>query len=302
MKAVRLQNFGDIDQFKLETVATPLPTAGEVLIRVAGSGFNPVELYLRQGYLTQMFPTPLPAILGVDVSGTIEAVGPGVTGFAVGDRVAGKLPIDGQGSNAELTIAPAKALAKVPAGLDLVDAAAIPLSASTGFQAVTRAVKPAPGQRILVTGPLGAAGRAATFAIRRAGATPVAAIRGGQEAAAAALGVETFTLGGTPAQKFDGAVDTKGGDIAGALFGLVKDGGTIGAIAGLPESAPTDGRVNAVGVHGASDAADLTVLLEAAATGDLTIPVAHRLPLADVGEGHRLYAAGQAGGKIVFVP
>ncbi len=302
MKAVRLQNFGDVDQFKLETVPDPVPGAGEVLIRVAGSGFNPVELYLRQGYLTQMFPTPLPAILGVDVSGTIKAIGPGVSGFAVGDRVAGQLPINGQGSNAELAIAPAAALAKVPVGLDLVDAATIPLSASTGYQAVTRAVKPTRGQRILVTGPLGAAGRAAIFAIRRGGATPVAAIRTGQEAAVVALGIETFNLGSAPALKFDGAVDTKGGEIAGSLFGLVKDGGTIGAIAGLPENAPTDGKVNAVGVYGVADAADLAVLLEAAAKGELTIPVSKRLPLAEVGEGHRLYATGQAGGKIVFVP
>jgi NADPH:quinone reductase-like Zn-dependent oxidoreductase len=302
MKAVRLQNFGDVDQFKFETIPDPVPATGEVLIRVAGSGFNPVELYLRQGYLTQMFPTPLPAILGVDVSGTVEAIGPGVTGFTIGDRVAGQLPIDGLGSNAELTTAPANVLAKVPVGLDLAAAAAIPLSASTGYQAVTRVVKPALGQRIFVTGPLGAAGRAAIFAIRRAGGTPVAAIRAGQEAAVASLGVETFTLGSPPPQKFDGAVDTKGGEIAGSLFGLVKDGGTIGAIAGLPENAPSDGKVNAVGVYGVADAADLTVLLEAAAKGDLNIPVGKRLPLAEIGEGHRLYASGGAKGKIVFVP
>lgn len=125
--------------------------------------------------------------------------------------------------------------------------------------------------------------------------------RGGREAAAASLGVETFTLGSTPAQKFDGAVDTEGGEIAGSLFGLVKDGGTVAAIAGLPESAPTDGKVNAVGVYGTADAADLAVLLDAAAKGDLSIPVGKRLPLAEIGEGHGLYASGQAGGKIVFV-
>lgn len=302
MKAIRLANFGDVDQFKLETVPDPAPGAGEVLIRVAGSGFNPVELYIRQGYLAQMFPTPLPAILGVDVSGTVAAVGSGVSGFAVGDRVAGKLPIEGKGSNAELVVAPAEALAKVPAGLDLVAAAAIPLSGSTGYQAVTRVVKPVAGQRILVTGPLGASGRAALFAIRRAGATPVAAIRAGQEDAAKTLGTELFVLGSSPAQKFDGAVDTKGGEIAGSLFALVKDGGTIAAVAGLPAGAVRDGAVKAVDVLGVADSADLQVLLDAAARGEFDIPVSKRLPLADVAEGHRLYAAGEARGKIVFVP
>lgn len=302
MKAVRLQNFGDVDQFKLETLPDPIPAAGEVLIRVAGSGFNPVELYIRQGYLAQMFPTPLPAILGVDVSGIVVSVGAGVDAFKAGDRVLGMLPINGLGSNAELVLAPADILVHVPRALDLAAAAALPASALTGYQAAKDVLGAKAGERVLVTGPLGAVGRTAIFALKQIGAVPVAGIRAGQEAAAAALGVETFVLGTTPAAKFDGAIDTKGGDVAGSLFALVKDGGTIAAVAGMPDSAPKDGPVQVGAVYGLSKAADLQVLVAATARGDLDIPVAHRVPLADIGEGHRLYASGKAGGKIVFVP
>lgn len=302
MKATRLQSFGDIDQFRHEEVADPVPGAGEVLIRIAASGFNPVELYIREGYLAQMFATPLPAILGVDAAGTVESVGPGVDGFKPGDRVVGMLPINGKGSNAELVVAPADILVAIPQNLDLVAAAALPASGLTGYQAVKDYLKPKAGDRVLVSGALGGVGRAAILALKQFGAVPVATVRPGQEAAAAALGVESFVIGTTPSAKFDGAVDSKGGDIATSLFALVKDGGTIAAVAGLSENAPKHGPVTAVNVFGTSRAADLKVLVDAAARGEFGIPIGTRLSLAQIGEGHRLYASGKAGGKIVFVP
>ena len=75
MKAVRLQDYGDVNQFRLEDAPEPTPKAGEVVIEVAASGLNPVDLYIRQGYMKQYTPMDLPAIQGIDAAGTITALG-----------------------------------------------------------------------------------------------------------------------------------------------------------------------------------------------------------------------------------
>ena len=150
MKAVRLHAFGDVDQFKLEDIPNPVPQAGEILVLIAASSFNTVELYQRQGYLVQMFPMDLPAIQGIDIAGTVVAVGTGVDGFAIGDRVIGKLPVNGKGAQAELAIATPTQLAKLPDNITFEVGATLPLAGLTGRQGVeTLNVKP--GERVLVS-------------------------------------------------------------------------------------------------------------------------------------------------------
>src|SRR5262249_14119994 len=112
MKAARLQSYGDPSMFKLEDAADPAPPGpGEVLVKIAVSGVNHIDLYMRAGQLHQMIPLQHPAILGRDGAGTIAAVGPGVTGFKVGDRVAAMFPLNGRGAHAELAVAPITAVA-----------------------------------------------------------------------------------------------------------------------------------------------------------------------------------------------
>ena len=123
----------------------------------------------------------------------------------------------------------------------------------------------------------------------------------GGEAEAKKLGLETFVIGGpTPAAKFDGPIDTIGGEVAASLFPFIKHGGTVVAIAGLPENHPKDGPVKAVNMMGANNVAELGILFEAIEHGALVLPIARRLPLASVGEGHRIYEASNVGGKILF--
>src|SRR5215207_9417422 len=112
MKASRLVAYGDTSQIKFEDLPTPSPGAGEVLVKVAASGLNHVETYLRQGYLAQMMPLELPATLGIDLAGEVAEVGLGVTAFAKGDRVTGRLAINGKGSHADYAVAAATQLAK----------------------------------------------------------------------------------------------------------------------------------------------------------------------------------------------
>lgn len=301
MKATRLQAYGGPDQFKVEDVADPVPGAGQVLVKVAAVGLNPFEIAVRKGFMASMIPLKMPATLGIDVAGTVVALGTGVANLKIGDRVAGMLKMNGSGSNAEFTIAAADGLALIPANVDFAAAATLPVAGQTGWQAVNNGLRPKKGDRVLVTGALGIVGRSAVFALQQLGAVPVAGIRAGREAEAKKIGLEILVIGGpAPASKFDGAVDTVGGEVAASLFTLVKDGGKVAGVAGLPENHPKDAAVKAVSVFGKNNVTDLAALLEAVGRGDLVLPVAKRLPLTDIAEGHELYEAGHIGGKIVF--
>lgn len=302
MKAVRLHAYGDTDHFKYEEIAEPLPGPGEVLVKVKAASLNPVELYIRQGYLAKMVPLQFPAILGLDVAGIVARVGAGVTGYREGDRVIGKLPINGKGSNAEYAAAQPKYLAKLAASVGFAEAAALPLVALTARQAIAGLGVKA-RDRVLVTGALGSVGRAALQYLKELGAVPVAGVRAARLAEAKALGIEALAIGEAAEKRsFAAAVETVGGAIASAAIKLVRDGGALAAVAGLPEGANADQRIRIVNVFTTEDSAMLQKIADAAARGELTIPVAKTLPLSAVGEGHKLLAAGQAGGKVVFVP
>src|SRR5258706_15839854 len=111
MKAARLQAYGDVDQFKLEEVPDPAPGPGEVLIKVAASALNPVDLYVRQGFLSQYFPMDLPAVLGLNAAGTISSLGPYVAGFPVRARVLSHFLPYAKWAHSELAAARITALA-----------------------------------------------------------------------------------------------------------------------------------------------------------------------------------------------
>src|SRR5207249_2786658 len=134
--------------------------------RVAGASINPIDWKLRTGAYQKYMPLELPAVLGRDVSGTVVAVGPGVTGFPVGARVLGLV----NGGYAEIVVAPVEAWAPVPAKLDLADAGALPLVVLTGTQLAEDAAGVREGEVLLVTGATGGVGRAAVFAAQARGA------------------------------------------------------------------------------------------------------------------------------------
>ena len=302
MKALLLHAYGDLD--KLGYGDAPDLTAGdnEVVIKVAATGLNPVEMYVRMGYMQQYIPLQFPAILGLDAAGTISAVSAGVTGYAVGDRVVAKLAINGQGGQAEYTKTGVKHLAKLPANLSFEAGATLGLVGLTGRQAVN-ALGIKAGDRVLVTGALGGVGRVAVQYLKELGAVPVAAVRAERLDEAKALAGEAVAIGtaGTPGS-YAAAVDTVGGDVAGAAIALVKDGGTVAAVAGVPEGANADERIKIANVMATEDPAMQQAVLDAAARGELTIPVAKTFKLADGAEAHALLAGGHVGGKIILVP
>src|SRR5580693_2981017 len=159
MKAAVLVGFGGIDQLELRDVAEPTTGPGQVKVRVIATSINPIDWKLREGMKRPGMALELPAILGRDAAGVVVEVGSGVTRFRVGDRVAGLV----MGGYAERVVAKEEAWAEVPASLDLVDAASVPLVALTGAELVDEGVKPRAGDLVLVTGAVGSVGRAAVF-------------------------------------------------------------------------------------------------------------------------------------------
>jgi NADPH:quinone reductase-like Zn-dependent oxidoreductase len=158
MKAVRFHEYGDPDVLRYEDLEQPVPGAGEVLIRVAATSFNGVDGNIRGGFMRGPIPVSLPHTPGIDVSGTVEALGEGARGIELGDEVVGFLPMAGAGAAAEYVLAPAEILTSAPKKIPLTDAAALPLVGLTAWQALFDHAKLVSGQRVLINGAGGAVG------------------------------------------------------------------------------------------------------------------------------------------------
>jgi len=143
---------------------------GQVVLRVAGTAFNPVDVAIRAGFLQQEFPVALPHIPNYDVAGVITEVGEGVSNWSAGDAVVAFLPMTAPGAAAEYVAAPAGALAAAPAAVELADAAALPSAGLTAWQALFEHANLKAGQSILINGAGGAVGGYAVQLASRAGA------------------------------------------------------------------------------------------------------------------------------------
>jgi NADPH:quinone reductase-like Zn-dependent oxidoreductase len=296
MKAVRLQSFGDVDQFRLEDAPDPVAEPGEVLVRVAVSALNPVDLYVRQGMVGKM---ELPAILGIDGAGTVEAVGSGVTGFFPGDRVIVHAPLKGHGTHAELVVAPAAGVAKLPDGVNFEAGATLPLPGLTGRQLVDALGGVKADDRVLVSGALGAVGRVAVQYLKELGARPVAGVRGERLDEGKALAGDAVDIDQVPSSPgFDYAISAAG-PVAGNVIRHVRDAGTMSSAVQVPDGANEGERINIVRIFAHDDAAILQQVADAAGRGNLTIPVAQTFPLEQLGDAHTALAAG-ARGKILL--
>jgi NADPH:quinone reductase-like Zn-dependent oxidoreductase len=301
MKAVVLPAYGEADRLELRDLPDPAPGPNELKVRVAGASVNPIDWKLRSGALKAFVQLELPAVLGRDASGEVVEVGSEVTGFRVGMRVMGLV----NHGYAELVVAPAENWVEVPAKLDLVDAAALPLVLLTGAQLAENAVDAREGQLLLVTGATGSVGRAAVFAAKSRGAKVFAGVRSKHKAEAAKLGADAVValdddgdLAKLP--PLDAIADTVGGAVTQKLLAIVKPGGTIGSIVGEPAGAKERGLVvRAMLAH--PDAKRLAELAGAVAAGKLVIPIAKRFPLREAAAAHKLAESG-AGGKVVLTP
>lgn len=330
-RAVQLSEYGGPE--RLSVIDTPLPNAGpgEVRVRVLAASVNYTETLIRRHLYPQTAAYKVPFIMGYDVVGEIDQIGPGVTGFKIGDRVA---DMTVTGSDATYRLLRAEDLTLVPAGVDSAEAATLILSWTTAFQLLHRSAKVRQGERILVHGAAGAVGQALLALARLAGAETWGAAQSKDARLIRTLGAtpiaydrEDFTQvlpGG-----FDVVVDGIGEDGYRRSFAALKRGGRLVAI-GYSASAETKKgmvpilaniarlylwgwvpggkrtRFYSINVMRARHPdwfkQDLAYLLGLLSAGQISPNVAERISFDGVANAHRRLEAGGVAGKLVLCP
>jgi NADPH2:quinone reductase len=172
MKAMLIDRFGPSSEFRLGEIDAPAPAAGQVLIRAAYASVNPADWKCRAGLLPVLAGTRFPLIVGMDCSGVVEAVGEAVSRFKPGDKVISlsALGAGAQGTYAEYSVAPAQRVFPVPAGLNLEQAATIPIAAASAASSILDVAKVKAGDLVLVNGGSGSVGIFAIQFLRHLGA------------------------------------------------------------------------------------------------------------------------------------
>jgi NADPH:quinone reductase-like Zn-dependent oxidoreductase len=279
----------------LEEVAPPELAPTDVRLRVAASAVNPVDVGVLTGPVRALAGLPDPVGLGWDVSGTVSEVGSEVTGLVPRDRVAGILHVIGLkpsvGAHADETVLPAGAVAHVPDGLDLVDAASLPLNALTARQALDL-LGPAEGRTLLVTGGAGALGGHAIVLASRAGWRVTALARDANAEFLARAGAEPVAELAGPS--FDAVLDAA--VLLESALAAVRDGGSfVGVASGSPVAAERGVTVHTVSVQPESEA--IAGLLGLAAEGTFELRVPGRVPLGDAAKAFEKVAGGGQRGR-----
>lgn len=300
MQAVRLHGYGGPEVLVLERAPRPTPGEGQVLIRVQSAGVNPADWKLREGYMRAMRPLTFPAIPGFEASGVVEALGPGVGGFQLGQAVYGAA----QGAYAEYALAPGDDIMAKPEGLSFDEAAGVRVGAATAWRALFDAADLQPGQRVLVHGAAGGVGLFAVQLARWKGAEAIGTASAGNHDFVYSLGAsQVIDYRSTP---FEGAVhdvdvvlDTIGGDTQQRSFGVLRPGGILVSVVQPPsqDEAAAHG-VRAVLASGTPGV--LNKINDLIVAGELRSPVGKAFPLAAARQAQEYSRGGHLQGKIVL--
>ena len=306
MKAVRIHRYGGPDALVFETAPCPRPGNGEVLIRVHATAVNPVDWKIREGYLKDVLQHKLPLIIGWDLSGTVIETGPGVTRFRAGDEVFSRPDIMRDGTYAEIIVVRETEVALKPKSLDHLHAAAIPLAATTAWQALFDAAGLSEGQRILIHAAAGGVGSFAVQLAKWKGAQVIGTASARNHDYLRALGADEVidyrtVLFEEAVRYVDVVFDTIGGDTQDRSWKVLKPGGILVSIL-RPPSAETASEygVRQEFVFMQPNAAELTEIAELVDAGKLRAVVDTVLPLADARRAHQLNQMGHTRGKIVL--
>ncbi|MFE2128295.1 NADP-dependent oxidoreductase [Streptomyces amritsarensis] len=304
MRAIVVNEWGGPENLVEREIERPEPGLGEVLVRVHAAGVNPVDWKTRaSGALIAWGETP---ILGWDVSGTVEAVGPGVTLYSPGDEVYGMPHFPRQaGGYAEYVAAPARHFARKPASLDHVQAAALPLAALTAWQALVDTAGVTAGQRVLVHAAAGGVGHLAVQIAKARGAYVIGTASAAKHDVLRGLGADELidyrsVDFAEAVSDVDVVLDALGGDTAERSLKVLRSGGHLISLPG-PDSVPAgaDG-VNAAWVLVDPDLKGLEAIADLADRGLLKPLVETVLPLADAARAHEIGEQGRTTGKIVL--
>jgi NADPH:quinone reductase-like Zn-dependent oxidoreductase len=240
MRAFVLLRYGGPERTVLKEVPQPSPGTGQLLVRVHAAGLNPVDFKTRAGGLKIIRNYALPVVLGNELSGVVEAVGPGVTRFAKGDHVFGRVDKDVLGAFAQYAVIHEEHAAPMPASLDFVSAAAVPLAALTALQALRDELHLGTGERAFIPGGAGGVGSFAIQIAKHLGAHVATTASPRGEALVKRLGADvvidyTRERFEDKLSGYDCAFDLLGGDTLARLWSVLKPGGRVVSIAGIPE-------------------------------------------------------------------
>ena len=308
MQAVRFHEVGGPEVLVQEEVPVPVPGAGQVRLRVAGSAFNAADAGMRGGFLP--IPVELPHVPGYDVSGTIDALGDGVEGVAVGDPVIAFLPMERDGGAAEYVLAPAEAVVAAPTSIALADAAALPSVALTAWQALFDQGRLVAGQRLLVVGAGGVVGKYAVRLADRAGVHVVATASPRSIAAVRAAGADEIVdhTATDVLEALGERVDVLLNlaplepERFAAMVAAVRDGGVVVSTTAFLATPGDESRgVRAETVFVLPNRERLAALVALVDAGELTVEVTRRVPLAELPAIHAEAAAGRIAGKVVVL-
>ena len=305
MKAMLLPRFGDVNQFRLEHIERPAPQPEEVLVRIAGTSVNPVDVKARAGELPQMFPAErLPLLLCFDASGRVEAVGAGVTDWKIGDAVYG-FPAMDPGTFAEYVCLRADEVAAPPQSIPLADAGAIPLAAMTAWHGLVTQGEIKQGQKVLIQGGSGGVGHFAVQFAHRLGATVYATASGRNQEFLRELGADAAIDYNTGQLKefvgqMDLVFDLALGKTEESSWAALKPDGMLVLASGQPNFAfARSSGQRACFALAQSTRADLERVAKMLDDQQLRLTISRRFTLEQVGEAQAQLDQGGSRGKLL---
>lgn len=306
MKAVRIHSYGDASVLAYEDAPKPNIEPNEVLIKVVAASVNPVDWKIREGYLQQMIPYPLPLTLGWDVSGVIEAVGAEVTEFNVGDAVYSRPDIKRNGTYAEYVVVRASEVAHKPKTISHAEAASLPLAGITAWETLITAGQLEAGQRVLIHAGSGGVGSLAIQLAKARGAYVIATTSARNADLVKSLGADEIIDYRSQrfediAKDIDIVLDTLGGEVQEASWSVLKPGGILVSIV----SPPSAERAESLGLRSAfvfiePNATILNEYAQLVDAGLIRPIVGAEFALKDIQKAHALSESGRTVGKIVL--
>ena len=314
MKAIAIREFGGRD--KLERMDLPVPEVGEgeVLVRVKGAGVNPVDWKIREGRLKDLFPHRFPLIPGWDAAGIVERIGPGVTRFQVGDEIFAycRKPVVQGGAYAEYIALAEEHMAFKPRNTTFTEAAGIPLTALTAYQALVDAARVKSGERVLIHAAAGGVGGFGVQIAKDRGALVwgTAGSRNGDYVRS--LGAERVidyrrddfrkVVQSAYPDGVDVVFDCVGGDVLKKSVEIVRKGGRlISIVDSLDEGSLGRADIRFEFVFVAPNSKELSELGQMVEKGRLKVHLEEVLPLEAAAKAHELSESRHTRGKIVLV-
>lgn len=313
MRAIVVERFGGPEVLELKEIERPEPGPGELLVRVVCAGTNPVDAKLRQFGGGRRVTAPV--VLGYDVSGVVEAVGPGVTRFQPGEEVFYMLEVYGRrpGAYAEYNVVPETIVARKPASLSHEEAAAVPLACGTAWEGIVRRLKVQPGETVLIHGGAGGVGSFAVQLAKACGARVIATAGSQNQETLKTLGVDVavdytrqdpieVALKETDNEGVDAVFDAVGGEWIARSIRATKPFGRMATV--LDPMGPLERlalkNLTLYGILITPDARRLEAMARLIGHGKLHPLLDKVLPLEEVQEAHRRLDTGHGRGKVVL--